>query len=55
MMMMMMMKMMMMMMMIIKKEYKKVAEDYRNNKIEYKEIKEKLNKTIDAIKMYKKN
>ena len=39
----------------IKKEYKKVAEDYRNNKIEYKEIKEKLNKTIDAIKMYKKN
>ena len=39
----------------IKKEYKKIVEDYRNNKIEYKEIKEKLNKTIDAIKMYKKN
>ena len=39
----------------IKKEYKKIVEDYRNNKIEYKEIKEKLNKTIDAIKIYKKN
>ena len=38
-----------------KTEYKKVVEDYRNNKIEYKEIKEKLNKTIDAIKIYKKN
>ena len=36
----------------IKKEYKKIVEDYRNNKIEYKEIKEKLNKTIDAIKIY---
>ena len=32
-----------------------MVEDYRNNKIEYKEIKEKLNKTIDAIKTYKKN
>ena len=39
----------------INKEYKKIVEDYRNNKIEYKEIKEKLNKTIDAIKIYKKN
>ena len=36
----------------IKKEYKKIVEGYRNNKIEYKEIKEKLNKTIDAIKIY---
>ena len=39
----------------INKEYKKIVEDYRNNKIEYEEIKEKLNKTIDAIKIYKKN
>ena len=39
----------------IKKEYKKIVEDYRNNKIKYKEIKEKLSKTIDAIKIYKKN
>ena len=38
----------------INKEYKKIVEDYRNNKIEYEEIKEKLNKTIDAIKIYKK-
>ena len=39
----------------INKEYKKIVEDYRNNKIEYEKIKEKLNKTIDAIKIYKKN
>ena len=39
----------------INKEHKKIVEDYRNNKIEYEEIKEKLNKTIDAIKIYKKN
>ena len=39
----------------INKEYKKIVEDYRNNKIEYEEIKEKLNKTIDAIKIYKEN
>ena len=38
----------------INKEYKKIVEDYRNNKIEYEEIKEKLNRTIDAIKIYKK-
>ena len=38
----------------ISKEHKKIVEDYRNNKIEYEEIKEKLNKTIDAIKIYKK-
>ena len=35
------------------KEYKKIVEDYRNNKIEYEEIKEKLNKTFDAIKKIK--
>ena len=34
---------------------KKIIEDYKNDKIEYKEIKEQLNKTIDAIKIYKKN
>ena len=38
----------------INKEYKKIIEDYRNNKIEYEEIKEKLKRTIDAIKIYKK-
>ena len=38
----------------INKEYKKIVEDYRNNKIKYEENKEKLNKTIDAIKIYKK-
>ena len=32
-----------------------IIEDYRNDKIKYKEIKERLNKTIDAIKTYKKN
>ena len=36
-------------------EYKKISEDYENDKIGYKEIKEKLDKTIDAIKIYKKN
>ena len=35
--------------------YKKITEDYKNNKIEYEEIKEQLNKTYDAIKKYKKN
>ena len=47
--------MMMMMMMILTKNIKKIVEDYRNNKIEYEEIKEKLITTTDAIKMYKKN
>ena len=39
----------------IKKEYKKIVEDYRNDKIRYEEIKEKLSKTIDATKIYEKN
>ena len=30
----------------INNEYKKIVEDYKNNKIEYKEIKEQLNKYI---------
>ena len=34
---------------------KEIIEDYKNDKIEYKEIKKKLGKTIDAIKIYKKN
>ena len=39
----------------INNAYKKITEDYKNNKIEYKEIKEQLNKTNDAIKIHKKN
>ena len=39
----------------INNEYKKITEDYKNDKIGYKEIKEKLDKTINAIKIYKKN
>ena len=38
----------------INNAYKKITEDYKNNKIEYEEIKEQLNKTNDAIKIYKK-
>ena len=38
----------------VNNEYKKITEDYKNDKIGYKEIKEKLDKTIDAIKIYKK-
>ena len=38
----------------INNEYKKITEDYKNDKIGYKEIKEKLDQTIDAIKIYKK-
>ena len=36
----------------INNNYKKIVEDYKNNKIEYKKIKEQLNKTIGAIKIY---
>ena len=39
----------------INNAHKKIIEDYKNNKIEYEEIKEQLSKTIDAIKIYKKN
>ena len=38
----------------VNNKYKKITEDYKNDKIGYKEIKEKLDKTIDAIKIYKK-
>ena len=34
--------------------YKKIIEDYKNDRIEYKEIKEQLNNTYNAIKIYKK-
>ena len=39
----------------VSNERKKVIEDYINGNIEYKEIKEQLDKTIDAIKIYKTN
>ena len=39
----------------INREYKKIVEDYRNNKTEYEKIKEKLNKTIYVNKIYKEN
>ena len=39
----------------VSNERKKIIEDYINGNIEYKEIKEQLDKTIDAIKIYKKN
>ena len=39
----------------INNTYKKNTEDYKNNKIEYEEIKEQLNKTNGAIKIYRKN
>ena len=55
----MMMMMMMMMMMIddddVNNEYKKIIEDYKNNKIKRKEIEKQINKIKYAIKIYKKN
>ena len=39
----------------INNKYKKITEDYKNNKIKYEEIKERINKINDAIKIYKKN
>ena len=54
-----MMMMMMMMMMIddddVNNEYKKIIEDYKNNKIKRKEIEKQINKIKYAIKIYKKN
>ena len=43
--------MMMMMMMMIKK----IVDDYKNNKIDYKNIKEELNKINKRIDFYEKN
>ena len=39
----------------INKEYNKIVYDYENDKIKHKEIKSKLDKTNEAIKLYKKN
>ena len=36
-------------------EYKKIIEDYKNNKIKYKEIEKRINKIENAIKIYKRN
>ena len=36
-------------------KYKKIIEDYKNNKIKRKEIEKRINKIKYAIKMYKKN
>ena len=36
-------------------EYKKIIDDYKNNKIKYKEIEKQINKIKNAIKIYKKN
>ena len=43
-----------MMMMIFNNEYKKITEDYKNNKIKYEEINERINEINNAIKIYKK-
>ena len=39
----------------INNEYKKITEDYKNNKIKYKEIKKRINKINDASKIYIKD
>ena len=39
----------------VNKEYKKIIEDYKSNKIKRKEIEKQINKIKYAIKMYKKN
>ena len=39
----------------VNNERKKIIEKYINGNIEYKKIKEQLNKTTDAIKFYKEN
>ena len=39
----------------VNNKYKKIIEDYKNNKIKRKEIEKRINKINYAIKMYKKN
>ena len=39
---------------VINNEYKKITEDYKNNKIKYEEINERINEINKAIKIYKK-
>ena len=38
----------------VNNEYKKIIEDYKNNKVKRKEIEEQINKIKYAIKIYKK-
>ena len=38
----------------VNNEYKKIIEDYKNNKIKCKEIEKQINKIKYAIKIYKK-
>ena len=38
----------------VNNKYKKIIEDYKNNKIKRKEIEKRINKINYAIKMYKK-
>ena len=39
----------------VNNEYKKIIEDYKNNKIKHKEIEKQINKIKYVIKIYKKN
>ena len=39
----------------VNNEYKKIIEDYKNNKIKRKEIEKQINKIKYAIKIYKKD
>ena len=39
----------------VSNEYKKIIENYKNNKIKHKEIEKRINKIEHAIKIYKKN
>ena len=39
----------------VNNEYKKIIENYKNNKIKHKEIEKRINKIEHAIKIYKKN
>ena len=43
------------MMMKLITNFKKIIEDYKNNKIKHKEIEKRINKIKNAIKIYKKN
>ena len=42
------------MMMLLITNIKKITEDYKNNKIKYEEINERINEINKAIKIYKK-
>ena len=49
-----MMMMMMMIMMMMMNHIKKIVNDYKNNKMYYKNIKEELNKINERIDFYEK-